>query len=227
MQNDFNSLLFEPISLPFCLYYSRLFTIGLSTFWGIILATFVSRAFDTLAVYFEFTTYLISQVLLVWNTPEVKINHCCSFVENFIEDYWLAPFKNSAFYFMHLNIVWISGILASLLCCLQFLAFGFIFVEPRWRSEVCIKIFIGFALLLASDIHSIIVITYNARRLGILSGKKPDPLGTGITKPLPNITFVALTVSGIFVLIWTTWRAFSALICANQVPCLFNFFVQV
>lgn len=49
----------ECVVLPLVLYYSRLFTVGLTTTWGLILAACVSRAGEIILVFVLYLLFLM------------------------------------------------------------------------------------------------------------------------------------------------------------------------
>lgn len=127
------------------------------------------------------------------------------------------PFTDLSFHFMHMNIMWVSGIVASVLCCIQFFVFSRVFIAEKWRQDFDQKTLTALILLLASDCYSIVLLVYLARRRALGETQCAEPFGSGITEPISPLVLVGTFFAVAFVVAWTTWRVFSTLICSHEV----------
>ena len=215
MLNSDRIVKFEFIMLPFVLYYSRFFTVGLSTVWGMVVASFVSRSVDICMVvaWHLISTHL--QTMFLWTNPSIIPSVNVPLPQNF-KDFWWMPFKNREFHFLHMNLLWLSGLTATIMCCVQSFVFAYVFVEERWKIQYYWKTGTALMLLISSDLYYVIILTYVGRRWNSKKGK-PQKYGEGLTQAITPLVLAGLFVATGVVIVWTTWRSFTFQACMRKV----------
>ena len=128
-------------------------------------------------------------------------------------DLFLQPLKWHSFHALELNVYWKSGTSSTLLCCCQFFAFSFYYVEGAWRNQLIIHTAVALACLLLSEIFEIALFLFIGRRLKRI----PEACNLGMTKPMDKQQLCILCYSGIFQAGWTTWPVWSILFCMSKV----------
>ena len=132
----------------------------------------------------------------------------------FLGTVFVSPVQDHEFHDVQLNICTTCGMVSSLLCCVQYYAFGHFYLKEPWRTWQHWDTSIALALLITSDIFYGLIIVYFRRRF---KAAEPTPFETGITKPLTWRMLIVVWYSGIFLICWTTWRIFVAYMCMNDV----------
>lgn len=211
----------EAAIVPFVLYYSRLFTVGMSSLWGMVLATFGSRVFDTLLVLkYHFFPHIL-QILIMWFPPKIiqprKDGSKFIKIYNMLLKLAIRPFQDFKFYSEHTNIVWTGGVISTIFCSGQLLMFSDKYMRPNWREYTDGLTVAAFVLLLASDLFSIGLLTYVGRRREGIGNLCVDEKGTGLTRPLAWDRLLFLWYGNAFAVVWSTWRVYVSLLCVDQV----------